>query len=304
MSGEQNWRVPVDAETYFKHQQKAQAVADRRPVIRKAADLVGPGINAAAIPITDFSDPLATYNGFFSAVAGAFGAPNSTEAFVGMTINDATMGGTQTFQGLTTRKTFSRTFTRNPADLASLFWTGWAEQGTNGFEIGMLAPYVGAVSPSANWLICNGSTFSGASYPVLATRLGSTTLPDLRDRTIYGVGSAWALLATDGLALGARTKTLLMDHTHTIFMQTGTGGSHSHPISVSVNTATLPSNTTTGGGAVQRLGPDTTHNHTASGSSSADGTHDHTVWGTTDAGTATPVVTRGVGMNWLIRAAL
>ena len=38
------------------------------------------------------------------------------------------------------------------------------------------------VSPSipTNYLICDGSVFSGATYPQLAIVLGGTTLPDMR----------------------------------------------------------------------------------------------------------------------------
>lgn len=42
MSGEEDWRIDSNAEIYFGHQQKKVNVADRRPVIRKAADIVGP----------------------------------------------------------------------------------------------------------------------------------------------------------------------------------------------------------------------------------------------------------------------
>lgn len=293
MGGEQNWRVPTTAEDFFRSQQKALNLADRRPVIRKAADLVGPGIDKQAIPISDFSDQLATYNGFFSAVAGTFGAPNSTDAFVGTVINDAVLGGTQTFLGLTSKITYQRTFQRNPSDPLSLFWGGWIRLGDNGFQVGMLTPYAGAVTPDTNWLICDGSTFSGATYPALATLLGSTTLPDLRDRSIYGVGSSWSRLDTDGLSLANRTKNLPHDHDLDIV----TDGSHTHNLHIIVinNLGTV----TRADGAGTAAHP--AHNHGVDASEDPAGSHSHAGSKTHPDSTKGPLL-HGVGMHWLIRA--
>lgn len=73
----QNWREEINAADYFGHQKKKQEIENRRPVIRRASDLVGPGIGASAVRITDFNDILATYNGYYSARAGAYSAPNT-----------------------------------------------------------------------------------------------------------------------------------------------------------------------------------------------------------------------------------
>lgn len=128
MSNEQNWRAETDAETYFGHQQKQTNLADRRPVIRMASDLVGPGINTNAVRITDFNDLLATFNGYFSSVAGAASAPNATDDFVGAVISDSEMGGRQEFTGLTSGIEYTRTFRRSPVDPEALAWTPWVER--------------------------------------------------------------------------------------------------------------------------------------------------------------------------------
>lgn len=122
----QNWRPEVDAADYFGNQRKQLQVADRRPVIRKASDLVGPGIGASATRITDFNDLLATYNGYYSALAGARNAPNSREAFVGHTVMDDTLGGRQVFTGMSSRSEYARTFIRNPGDAEVILWGDWA----------------------------------------------------------------------------------------------------------------------------------------------------------------------------------
>lgn len=132
MSDSANWRTDVDSTDYFQRQKKALAVADRRPVIRRASDLVGPGIAATAIKITDFNDQLATYNGYYSALAGASNAPNGDEAFVGMTVMDDFLGGRQVYTGLSSDTEYTRLFLRNPGDPSSITWGDWVESGSGG----------------------------------------------------------------------------------------------------------------------------------------------------------------------------
>lgn len=74
----QDWRTETNAEEYFGHQRKTLDLANRRPVLWKAGDLVGPGIGANAVRLTDFNDTLATYNGFYSSDVGASNGPDSS----------------------------------------------------------------------------------------------------------------------------------------------------------------------------------------------------------------------------------
>lgn len=127
MNDAHNWRTEVDAGDYFSHQKKQLNVADRRPVIRRPSDLVGPGLSATAVQITNFNDTLALYNGFFSASPGAAEAPNSTDSFAGVVVSDSGLGGTQTFTSLNTRVVYRRTFVRNPADPSAVYWSPWED---------------------------------------------------------------------------------------------------------------------------------------------------------------------------------
>lgn len=311
MSGEQGWRTQINAEDYFGQQQKAQNLADRRPVIRKASDLVGPGIADTAVSLTDFGDLLATYNGFFSAIAGAFAAPTPDESFVGSVVSDADMGGTQTFTGLVSGWTYQRTFQRNPSDPESIFWGPWKRLG-GGITVGMVMPYLGVLPPDDEWLLLNGSTFDPDAYPDLFALLGSTTLPDLRDRTPYGVGSAWGLLATDGLASGSRTMNLYHVHdvlddsagSHTHLSTAALSGDHGHGGVTSAPDTTI--DRATGGGTAAHPAHTHTLLTTSNGehghfiSVDANGTHSHTGV-TMDEATTGPLL-RGVGMNWLVKA--
>lgn len=121
----QDWRTEITALDYFGHQKKVLQVADRRPVIRQASDLVGPGIDATAVRISDFNDQLATYNGFYAAVTGTLNAPTSVSPFVVFVSSDAELGGVQIATALDTNVSYRRCFTRSPSDPDTLFWTAW-----------------------------------------------------------------------------------------------------------------------------------------------------------------------------------
>lgn len=125
----QNWRVEVDAEDYFGHQRKQLNIADRRPVIRRPSDLVGPGIAQAAVRIEDFNELLVTYNGFFSAAEGATNAPSLVGAHVGWVSSDDELGGVQLFTNLASGVVYRRVFNRTQTDPFShtaLIWGVWA----------------------------------------------------------------------------------------------------------------------------------------------------------------------------------
>lgn len=131
MSGQQNWRTEVTGLDYFQHQKKQADLEHRRPVIRKASDLVGPGIGANATRITDFNDALATFDGYFGAAAGAANAPTSGQAYVGVVTSDGDLGGMQVFYGMTDGGTYKRLFTRSPADNTAISWGLWVAAQAN-----------------------------------------------------------------------------------------------------------------------------------------------------------------------------
>lgn len=122
-------------------------------------------------------------------------------------------------------------------------------------------------TPPTDWLICDGSSFSGVTYPDLALVLGGTTLPDMRD--VFPIGAATKLLGSTGGSLG---------HTHTQPTHTHTGPDHNHTIththavdppnttSTSAGTHTHDSHTTAQVGILGLLSPGlngpTTHSST------------------------------------------
>ena len=90
----------------------------------------------------------------------------------------------------------------------------------------------GASAPTG-WLLCDGSTFSGVTYPELALALGGTTLPDLRGRVVVGLDAA--SLRVSGAQAGSLNATGGVDantavpaHGHALTISTDPG--HSHPL--------------------------------------------------------------------------
>ncbi len=120
-----NWPTPTDAGEYFRQEQKKTALEQRRPIFRRASDLVGPGIGASAVRVTDWGNTLATFNGYYASNPGAVGAPTSGEPFVGYTVMDDEIGGTQALTGMTSGREYTRTFRRNPADPEFITWGAW-----------------------------------------------------------------------------------------------------------------------------------------------------------------------------------
>lgn len=94
--------------------------------------------------------------------------------------------------------------------------------------IGEIVCYAGPTSPDLNWLSCDGTSLLRADYPDLFTVIGTTfgatdsshfTLPDLRGRTVVGVGTGAGLSAHSlGDSFGEETHTLVTSeqaaHTH------------------------------------------------------------------------------------------
>lgn len=121
-----NWRpTETDSAIFFGNQKKRQAIEARRPVLRKASDLVGPGIAGAAVRVTNWNDTLALFNGYFSSLPGAQAAPNSVENFTGFTVMDTDIGGIQTLTGMASGAEYKRIFTRNPSDPSSVAFGLW-----------------------------------------------------------------------------------------------------------------------------------------------------------------------------------
>jgi len=95
----------------------------------------------------------------------------------------------------------------------------------------------------ANLLLCDGTTYTNESYPLLAQALGqgggSFVLPDLRDKFILGAGTSHAVDTTGGTEIHTLTEAEMPSHSHT-----NTPHAHSEVLAA-------PQVTTIGAGAPQ-----------------------------------------------------
>lgn len=81
--------------------------------------------------------------------------------------------------------------------------------------VGSVTMFMGSSIPTG-WLKLDGSTFSATTYPELNTLLGSTTLPDFRDRVPMGASGSKGLNSTGGNASISLGVNELPPHTHDI----------------------------------------------------------------------------------------
>lgn len=105
--------------------------------------------------------------------------------------------------------------------------------------VGTIIAFAGAGTPPAGWLKCDGTTFSGATYPALQTLLGSTTTPNLSDRFLVGASGTKAVRTTGGVSPTAGLVKIRLvlgnvpKHTHS--GSTGAAGRHDHGHSLGTN---------------------------------------------------------------------
>jgi len=97
--------------------------------------------------------------------------------------------------------------------------------------VGVIQAYVGTNAPTG-WLICNGGTFSAATYPALNTLLGGNTLPDLRGRIPVGFNSGDADFNVLKGTGGAKRVTADANHGHNISDPQHNHGHNNHGHSV------------------------------------------------------------------------
>jgi Phage Tail Collar Domain len=108
----------------------------------------------------------------------------------------------------------------------------------NIMPIGTIIAWPANTLPSdGNWLFCDGSNYATTDYPTLATLLsgifdtpglasGRFCVPDLARRSVIGKHTTDTLGTSEGLAVGARSKS----HTHTATSHTHDLGNHVHKV--------------------------------------------------------------------------
>lgn len=165
-----------------------------------------------------------------------------------------------------------------------IFYDGTGISYRNLGKIGEYWDYAGTAVPGwvsgstkPPYLLCNGTTFSSATYPILSTILGSTTLPDARGRVraMLNLGSSRISSSISGFSgdtlFAAGGDQLFQSHTHTSSGTTsGVSANHTH-----TGSGTVPVSGTT---SIESA----THTHTGSGTTSTESSgHTHAGSGTT-----------------------
>lgn len=85
MGGANNYPTTTDGEGYFRETEKRIAHQERRPMVKRASDLLGPGIAPYAVQIAHWNADEATFNGTFWTAPGDTGAPDLTHWWIGQT---------------------------------------------------------------------------------------------------------------------------------------------------------------------------------------------------------------------------
>ena len=158
---------------------------------------------------------------------------------------------------------------------------------------GIVSPFAGASAPEG-WLLCDGSAVSQTTYAALFAVVGANafgtdgggnfSLPNLKGRTVIGVGVGTEITGVRGTLQGAASVTLTG-------AQSGTSA-HSHPTgttsgsdwnavynhySASSGSAAYPVSTSEGGGrTIQGAGGNHTHTYTVPTATAANAVDSHT----------------------------
>ena len=85
MGGSNGWPANITFKDWMRDMEKRVLNEERRPIIRAAADLMGPGAGPFAIETLDWNADETTFNGWFYSRPGAFNSPDSGEYWIGTT---------------------------------------------------------------------------------------------------------------------------------------------------------------------------------------------------------------------------
>lgn len=86
MGGVNAGPTPHTLEDWMRREEKRMLDRERRPMPRRASDLLGPGIASHAVQLVDWSSAETAFNGFFYSVPGALNSPDSTRYWMGLTM--------------------------------------------------------------------------------------------------------------------------------------------------------------------------------------------------------------------------
>ena len=227
------------------------------------------------------NDPIRPRQQILSApyAMNAANAANAASVLPGGVSTDALANAT-----VTTSKLANAAVTSEKIADGSISVTDLAQEVLNRLvPPGTIVAYAGVGVPPAGWRFCDGSILDATDpvYAALFAVIGKTYgvgngtslsfhLPDLRGRTVVGVGQGPGLINRVLAAhLGTETITQVPFHSHPVNITTSTGGAHSH---------TIQGWSTTGSTRFLDTAPSAA---TGTYSTSTAGSHNHSVVGQT-----------------------
>lgn len=83
MGGTNSWRAPQDAADWMREVEKRILHEERRPSIRSASDIMGPGLSPYSVLINDWNADETAFNGFFHSDPNALNSPDGTRYWMG-----------------------------------------------------------------------------------------------------------------------------------------------------------------------------------------------------------------------------
>ena len=183
--------------------------------------------------------------------------------------------------------------------------------GGGGVPIGAMLPFPVNSTP-AGYLLCDGSTFSAATYPSLTTVLGGTTLPDMRDRLPMGAGTNVSVGSTAGATMHSITTNEMPSHSHShnhgshshSHSHSASDSGHSHPGIFNIlhdTSGGFNANVTTGGGGYNASALPSDHANISVGTDGT-GATPSTDSTTTGSGNSMSILNPVRGVAWYIRA--
>jgi hypothetical protein len=88
VGGQNNWAIDIDASDWMRSLEKRVLHEERRPSVRSAADLLGPGFAPYAVLTADWNSEEAARQGFWWSEVGALNSPDSAKSWIGcVTVN-------------------------------------------------------------------------------------------------------------------------------------------------------------------------------------------------------------------------
>jgi len=86
LGGSVNWRTAIDGEDYLRGVEKRLLHEERRPQVRTASDILGPGIGPHCIRLEDWNADETLFNGFWYTEPGAFNQPIEDRYWIGYSL--------------------------------------------------------------------------------------------------------------------------------------------------------------------------------------------------------------------------